>query len=1657
MYPNQGGYGQQGQQFPNQYGQQQQGFMSPQPQQGFPQQQQQQFPQQFQPQGMQQGYIQPQPQMMNQGGGMMPQQQMPQQGFNNMQQQQPSYGVMPQQQQQGYPQQQQQAFAYAQPAPPQPAPTTQAVSAVGPGVSSKVSLPFINSAELADSERVFFQSGPTQAGVLTAETARNVLVQSGLPQDILGRIWTLSNVSGGTALTFPEFALAMYLTKLQMSGQQPPFALPDPVKAQVVAANMVLAAPAPVPEVRWAITPQEKQQWDQIFKTWDPQTTGYVSGERARNVFLQSGLSPDLLGHIWTLCDTQNRGKLNADEFAVAMHLVYAKLAGQDLPRVLPPELVPPSTRDLDDMANMMKAQVVNNIQNKQTSAPAAAASGADSSLPAFLRSVPSPQDKQVKDQQSAQRRRDLESELESKRRQVRDAKDAVADTKRDARRMEDEIRDLRRSVESLQLDLDSQSRTRDDLYARGGNGGLDLNAVSQMETEIRGLADECRSLEARLAERKTDALKRGAGGNVNLSSLIPATAPGSDPVANRAAQMLSQRMAALGGAGSDSEIARVEEDRKRREREVQDLLGDARSVVDQLRGLGSGSSNHSWTPSDEDRRKYEDGVGLTSSDAKGIVDRARTTAPSSAPSRTSPALKTQPSAAALPTFLRPGASPTPGASPRPVSPAPPPVPPSLSAASSRAEEMFPSVDSLSARFPSPEDIVSGRRSATPTAPQPAIIPARAPSPLRPPRGVSPAPIPQQRAAPRPAPKEDDELEAQMARLMALDAQANELNAQPISGISSPMSSTPLSTPLMGSQPGNMFSSNPSTLPGSPAIRTAPPNSGGGGFNQGIFNTPEATASLAPAPVVPTRAAGGSVPVRASTQNVIAQAQAAIQAAKDRMAKAKEESKAVAPKTPAPAPIKVESNPFGSNDDPFDSSPNPFSNNVNDAFGGPPSGFGDDPNPFDSISRKPSQPRAPIPVSAPPVSGANKSVQDAIAAARYRMGGADDDDNNDEWDDKPKNTSAPGKMSDKMKSLQSNVAGVYSSGSAATKKPVDDDWEVVSNPAGVLYTIRALYNYDAAKADDLSLMEGDVVGVEREEGEWLFGTKNGSSGWFPKTYVETVPGGSASNGSATGSSGPMAEVLYDYARVNEDELTVIQGEHVGIIDKSDADWWRVENQFKESGLVPATYLSEVASGFERGPGGGKSSVRPGPVRSKTGASVVGKPSSGGGVGGVLNDSMNINSKPGSAATSPSGRSPGLYVTSPPRSAVIAASNPFSPDGDPFASGDDPFLVADNTASSNVASRKTSLSTNGARPSFNSGPTAQYWSNQVDPVLLDSLDPDERKRQEAIYELISTEKSYVRDLQLIIEVFYHPMSGLVTPDKLNGIFSNIEELLFTNTLILSDFESLQEASHYYIQSVGDVFVKHSPSLECYSIYCGNQSLAAKLLQKLRQDDKRLGDFLKSCQKNPKCRALDLTSFLLEPMQRILRYSILLEKVLHYTPKNHPDHQNVILAMNLSEKIAGRVNEAAREKEALAHVIQIAKLVDVGDENIDLSSPTKFMGPRSLVLEGPLAKTKSGRKLHGYLFNDILLLVEPKTKADARGFQYILYRRPMYLTDIVGREVPVMGSGRMDGADDSCFQVVFGEEIITVRAASVAEKRKWLTNIENQCAIIRAMFS
>jgi hypothetical protein len=55
-------------------------------------------------------------------------------------------------------------------------------------------------------------------------------------------------------------------------------------------------ASVPIP---WALTPEEKKRYDQIFRAWDQQGAGFIPGSMAKEVFGQAGLGTEELMAIW--------------------------------------------------------------------------------------------------------------------------------------------------------------------------------------------------------------------------------------------------------------------------------------------------------------------------------------------------------------------------------------------------------------------------------------------------------------------------------------------------------------------------------------------------------------------------------------------------------------------------------------------------------------------------------------------------------------------------------------------------------------------------------------------------------------------------------------------------------------------------------------------------------------------------------------------------------------------------------------------------------------------------------------------------------------------------------------------------------------------------------------------------------------------------------------------------------------------------------------------------------------------------------------------------------------------------------------------------------------------------------------------------------------
>merc|ERR1711953_889026 len=100
---------------------------------------------------------------------------------------------------------------------------------------------------------------------------------------------------------------------------------------------------AGVGENEWVVA-KDRYKYDEMFDGLSP-IDGKITGAAAKQEMVKSKLPNNVLGKVWKLSDVDKDGMLDADEFALAMHLMNIKIDGHDLPTELPQHLVPPSKR----------------------------------------------------------------------------------------------------------------------------------------------------------------------------------------------------------------------------------------------------------------------------------------------------------------------------------------------------------------------------------------------------------------------------------------------------------------------------------------------------------------------------------------------------------------------------------------------------------------------------------------------------------------------------------------------------------------------------------------------------------------------------------------------------------------------------------------------------------------------------------------------------------------------------------------------------------------------------------------------------------------------------------------------------------------------------------------------------------------------------------------------------------------------------------------------------------------------------------------------------------------------------------------------------------------------------------------------------------------
>ncbi|XP_008279632.1 pleckstrin homology domain-containing family G member 3 isoform X2 [Stegastes partitus] len=324
-----------------------------------------------------------------------------------------------------------------------------------------------------------------------------------------------------------------------------------------------------------------------------------------------------------------------------------------------------------------------------------------------------------------------------------------------------------------------------------------------------------------------------------------------------------------------------------------------------------------------------------------------------------------------------------------------------------------------------------------------------------------------------------------------------------------------------------------------------------------------------------------------------------------------------------------------------------------------------------------------------------------------------------------------------------------------------------------------------------------------------------------------------------------------------------------------------------------------------------------------------------------------------------------------------------------------------------------------------------------PVVTGTMAPNPKLTyvDRVVMEIIETERMYVKDLRSIVEDYLAhiiDMSNLpIRPEQVCSLFGNIEDIYEFNSELLQSLDMCENDP----VAIAQCFVNKSEYFEIYTQYCTNYPNSVAALTDCMRS-KTLAKFFRDRQATLK-RSLPLGSYLLKPVQRILKYHLLLQEIAKHFDPDEEGYEVIQEAIDTMTGVAWYINDMKRKHEHAVRVQEIQSLL-INWKGSDLTTYGE------LVLEGTfhVLRAKNTRTL--FLFEKMLLITKK------RGEHYV------YKIHISCSTLMLLDSAK----DPLLFSVIHfkrPKQPHTVQAKSVEEKRLWAHHIkrlilENHNAIV-----
>ncbi|XP_044291235.1 ephexin-1 isoform X2 [Varanus komodoensis] len=266
-------------------------------------------------------------------------------------------------------------------------------------------------------------------------------------------------------------------------------------------------------------------------------------------------------------------------------------------------------------------------------------------------------------------------------------------------------------------------------------------------------------------------------------------------------------------------------------------------------------------------------------------------------------------------------------------------------------------------------------------------------------------------------------------------------------------------------------------------------------------------------------------------------------------------------------------------------------------------------------------------------------------------------------------------------------------------------------------------------------------------------------------------------------------------------------------------------------------------------------------------------------------------------------------------------------------------------------------------------------------VLNILQPDEVKLQEAMFELVTSEASYYKSLNLLI---YHFMENerlkkFLHPSEAHILFSNVLDVMAVSERFLLDLEKRVE-ENIVISDVCDIVYQHTINhFSVYVTYVSNQTYQERAYKQLLQDKPAFREVITQLELDPKCKGLPFSSFLILPFQRITRLKLLVQNILKKVEEKSEREITALEAHKELETVVKACNEGVRKMSRTEQMISIQKKLEFKIKSVPIISHSRWLLKQGELqqMNGPktsrtLRTKKLFREIYLFLFNDLLVL-------------------------------------------------------------------------------------